>query len=295
MSPKTGKNDARAWTRYWAKQGDPSTGCLPQLPSAVAADLLAIWESFFALLPPRANLLELGCGNGVLLVQARAFRPDLRLTGVDYAATLPDPGSGIVLHPDTRMEELPFGDRSFDAVTGQFAIEYGNIELVIREVKRVLARDGRFLFICHHAEGIIVHDNKKRLAALRGLLGPGGLMETALKLLRKRKGKHVATRRKLAHIFALAVNKYDGQSAVHEVGEDIARILDQPERLKNLLLLRREVEMECLRLEALKNAAVTEKKLVELSTMLGSDGQQVAVDLLHAPGVAFPIAWRIGN
>ncbi len=63
---------AGRWAEGWAKGkmgGDPAY-------AAVLAGLDAV--------PPGGTLLELGCGEGYLLVLARQLRPDLRLVGVDH-------------------------------------------------------------------------------------------------------------------------------------------------------------------------------------------------------------------
>ncbi|GAB4336993.1 MAG: hypothetical protein Kow0089_07790 [Desulfobulbaceae bacterium] len=286
--------DHRAWTYYWAGQGKGAGSCLPELPEVVRQHLLSLWERFFLQLPPGSRLLDLGTGNGALLALAKACRSDLHLTGVDYAANLPDPGPGITVHPKTRMEALPFEDNSFEAVTGQFAIEYGNLPEVIGEVKRVLVEEGRFLFICHHAGGIIVRDNGARLVALRGILGPGGLLEAAIKAVRKRQKNSPKTRQRLARIFEASLRTYAGQSVVQEVGGDIARIMTEPQSLQKLLELRRRVEMEKQRIEALEKAALPEDRAREVAGLL-SLNHQAGLDVVSVPGVELPLAWRIGS
>lgn len=289
------KNEARAWSRYWTKDREASPGCLPGLAGQAADFVSGLWDKFFRGLPQGASLLDLGTGNGALLVQAGACRPDLRLTGVDYAASLPDPGPGITLHPRTRMEKLPFEDNSFDAITGQFAVEYGVVREISREVRRVLRKDGRYQFLCHHSGGVIVRDNRDRLAAIRGVLSLGGLLETAIKAVRQRQKNSPETRQRLARLFAATLRKYPGQAVVHEVAGDIARIMAEANSLEQLLALRRDVEQEEERIKALLQAALTEQRASELAALLAAEQGPGQADVVHVPGVEPPFAWRISN
>jgi SAM-dependent methyltransferase len=63
------------------------------------------------LLPPRARVLDIGCGDGRLAVVLGSLRPDLAIVG---AEVLPRPDCAI---PVTAFDgaRLPFADDSFDA------------------------------------------------------------------------------------------------------------------------------------------------------------------------------------
>lgn len=71
----------------------------------VLADRLA------PLLPPRATVLDIGCGDGALAASLMQRRNDIHITGVD-----------VLLRPDAKIEvqpfdgaHIPFDDGSFDA------------------------------------------------------------------------------------------------------------------------------------------------------------------------------------
>ena len=146
------KHEVNAWTHYWSTAPASSRGCLPDLPGVAANHLQEIWRHFFASLPPGARLLDLGTGGGAVLFEAKTSRPDLQLTGVDYATVLPELDKTITLYPGTSFENLPFADGSLEAVTSQFAIEYGNILAAAKEVERVLTFSGSYLFICRRGD-----------------------------------------------------------------------------------------------------------------------------------------------
>lgn len=295
MKKQARECEKEAWTAYWADRPEQAGGCLPGLPTAVNALLEKKWHLFFAQLPPGARLLDLGTGSGAVIRMARAQRPDLLLTGVDYADHLPALGAGVSLHTGTAMESLPFADQSFTGVCGQFALEYGTTAPTAGEVRRVLADKGSYHFICHHADGIIVRDNVARQAAIKTLLGPTGLLETALKAVLQRKKASPATSRRLARLFADHCQRHQDQALVAEVGRDIARLMTSPGSQKNLLNLRGRLRQEARRIEALRQAALTEQEACQLAALLPPPppGETNRPHPLQVPGSAIPLAWRL--
>ena len=86
------------------------------------------------LLPPRARVLDVGCGDGLLDATLARLRPDLTLTGVEIA---PRPGCHI---PVTAFDgrSLPFADGSFDATLIVDVLHHTTEPAVLfREVVRV--------------------------------------------------------------------------------------------------------------------------------------------------------------
>lgn len=134
------------------------------------------WVEFFSALPDGARVLDVGTGNGAvaLIARAAATAAGLRfeIHGSDLA--LIDPPrqvrggdsmfDGIVFHPGVATERLPFDADKFDAVTGQFAIEYTAVDGSIRETFRILKPGGRARFSVHHVESVVVQNARQSLA-----------------------------------------------------------------------------------------------------------------------------------
>ncbi|MFZ5773898.1 MAG: class I SAM-dependent methyltransferase [Thermodesulfobacteriota bacterium] len=293
MKPETSQHEAAPWTHYWTSAPGASACCLPELPAPAANHIQNLWWRFFDSLPADARLLDLGTGGGAVLLQAKHRRPDLHLTGVDYATTLPDLGAGFAMFPGTRIENLSFADNCFDAVTGQFAVEYASLPMALPEIQRVLTDKGALLLLCHHADGVIVKENLDRLTALRGLLAQGSLFEVALTAVRRGKKSAPDTRKRLARLFDTMRRKYPRQTIVQEVAVDIARLMSEADSLGKLVALRREVAMEGERINALRKAALTENQATELTGMLSAGQRSATLDVVYVPGVAMPFAWRI--
>jgi SAM-dependent methyltransferase len=101
-------------------------------------------------LRPGVRVLELGCGTGVFLGRVAACGASI--TGIDLS---PD----LLAQARTRMaaaanvrlvrgnaEQMPFPDRSFEAVYGSSILHHLDLERSLAEVLRVLQPGGRLVF-----------------------------------------------------------------------------------------------------------------------------------------------------
>jgi ubiquinone/menaquinone biosynthesis C-methylase UbiE len=134
------------------------------------------WVEFFASLPDGATVLDVGTGNGAVALIARdaatAAGRTFEIHGTDLAqidpprqvrggATMFD---GIAFHPGVATERLPFEAGTFDGVSGQFALEYTEVESALREIFRVLKAGGRARFSVHHSDSVVVQNARESLS-----------------------------------------------------------------------------------------------------------------------------------
>ena len=100
-------------------------------------------------LAPGTNLLDIGCGAGLALSTARARGADV--SGIDAAAGLIGIARSRSPDADIRigeLEELPFGDESFDVVTGFNSFQYAADKVhALAEARRVMKSDGRLVAV----------------------------------------------------------------------------------------------------------------------------------------------------
>ncbi|MGW2395024.1 class I SAM-dependent methyltransferase [Kitasatospora sp. NPDC001664] len=95
----------------------------------------------------RRRVLDLGCGDGLLL-ELLAREPGRTLAGLDLsahalAAARRRPALAEVQLEQGRAQELPFGDGAFDACASHMALMLmGEVELVAAELARVTAPGG---------------------------------------------------------------------------------------------------------------------------------------------------------
>ncbi|MDJ0617868.1 MAG: class I SAM-dependent methyltransferase [Calothrix sp. MO_192.B10] len=105
-------------------------------------------------LPPKSNVLDMGCGTGRLLNRLAAQFPDLRGTGLDLSpqmlriARYNNCHHPRLIYIQGQADSLPFAEAQFDAVFSTISfLHYLEPERVIGEVARVLKQDGRFYLV----------------------------------------------------------------------------------------------------------------------------------------------------
>ena len=158
------------WTAFWrdfGSAGKPQQRC--HVPAGARAAIDRHWARFADGLPRGANILDLGCGAGVVGRALLDRRADLRVTGVDWAGVPPACRPNLDLCPGIDMAALPFADRSFDAAVSLFGIEYGKGIETVGELSRVARPGAPFSFLIHHRDSEIVREGVERRRVLKAL------------------------------------------------------------------------------------------------------------------------------
>lgn len=170
------------------------------------------WRTFFATLDQGAVILDVGTGNGPILLIAKnvSESADLkfRLHGADRAVIDPPrhvPGgverySGITFHPRMPTEKLAFSSELFDAVTGQFALEYGDPTRSIAEVARVLKPSGAARFVVHHERSIVVETARQSTTHAKWILEELEVFEKLERFVHMERIKSAAIERAFAKL-----------------------------------------------------------------------------------------------
>lgn len=159
------------WSAFWREfclEDEPHERC--HIPGDGQSAVDRHWSSLADSLARNARVLDLGCGAGILGRLLLGRRPDLQVTGIDFANVPVMPFANLEIHAGVSMERLPFPDGSFDAATSLFGIEYSNVEHTAGELGRVLAPGARFSFLIHHVESEIAREGSTRRKGLRELL-----------------------------------------------------------------------------------------------------------------------------
>ncbi|MGH8496443.1 MAG: class I SAM-dependent methyltransferase [Gammaproteobacteria bacterium] len=183
------------WDMYWAHGF--VTSCALAFSANYEGRMRGIWEEFFEALEPGARILDICTGNGAIAVIAnqvsRAHDKAFEIHGIDSAridpaATLKGDRTlleGIHFHAGMPAERTSFGDDSFDAVTGQYALEYTDVPKAISEIARVLRAGGRCLFVMHHADSVVLETGREELRHARLLFEETALFERGRDLMRR--------------------------------------------------------------------------------------------------------------
>ena len=161
------------WEVYYR---DGAIAACPMGPSSsYTLELRDIWLAFFAELADGARILDLGTGNGALPLLAKEAAASagkhFEIHGTDLAAIDPArhvPNGAalfvdVIFHPGMRSEQLDFAPAAFDAVTGQYSLEYANVDQALTEVRRVLKPGGRAQFVLHHDQSVLVRNARQSL------------------------------------------------------------------------------------------------------------------------------------
>lgn len=244
------------------------------------------WANFAGSLPRGALVIDLGCGAGTVGRQLLNHRDDLRITGVDRAR-VPAIGTGnLRICPSTRMETLPFDDRSFDAAVSLFGIEYGNIAETACELQRVTKPGARYSFLIHHRESEIVREGGARRRALRELIS--GQMKSSFL-----SGSAAGLDRQAQALR----ERYPSEPMVKLVRDHFRRNIARAraERQSLWRKLADELDPEIALLRQLERSAKSESELASWLTPLLSIMDLTCVSILRR-GSGDPIAWHVhGN
>lgn len=287
----------QAWADFWTEGHSGEVGCLAGAESELGSIQSALWRDFAVSLPRGARVLDLGTGNGVVLAQMAQARKDLRLTGVDSATSLPRPSGKLRLMAGVAMEDLPFADDSFEAVVSQFGYEYGDTAQSAREVARVIAPEGSFLFLGHRLDGPIVAHNRARAEALLWAIQGSGLFDRARALASARRTLPLPTPPSFRQAVADAAQRFSRGSVATEIAQAVLQSLALPphDSLAAIREIERKAKAELLRLNALLAAARDEKGAVALAEELRAAGLQSdkPVSVVNRSGQ--PFAWKLAG
>jgi len=176
-------DDASPLTLYWSNNTPQS--CIASQKGSDAEAIERVWRDFVAELKYDAKILDLATGNGAVPGAMLRDRQGYAITAVDRADIAPlkyleDPGhlQQVKFIGGIDVGKLPMADQSFDALSSQFGIEYGDLAAIATEVSRVLKPGGRCLFLIHHQHSAIVSPNALLIEELENALQGGGLVET---------------------------------------------------------------------------------------------------------------------
>ena len=290
-----------AWEKWWQHAAENGqTHCLPFLDQPTKDALLRFWGDFAKPLPKAAKCIDLASGSGIVISMMLHHRPDLQCTGIDASPQVGTVSRDWESRPGVRMENLPFGDATFDAVTSQFGLEYGDRMAATDEVVRVLKIGGHFGFIMHNQAGPVVTHNKKRADALRWASQDEALVDKARRWLSLPVIPGTNNLAAFQNSVANAVSRYGQGSGAHEFSLAVLQTLSlrgrQPDQeiLNMLDRLHNMVSGELSRLNALAKAALSDNMIDDFALMLRNRNLKVgSIGTLPRGKPSDAIAWTL--
>jgi ubiquinone/menaquinone biosynthesis C-methylase UbiE len=145
-----------------------------------------IADDLVEVVPEGGDVLDIGTGPGVLLVELADRRPDVRLTGVDLSADMVAAAERNLSEFGDRasarvgdVTDLPFPDDSFDVVVTSLSSHHWDDPVAaVPELARVLRSGGR-LYV--YDLGFAPFDVFTETAAERGLFTGGLVRKTKIR------------------------------------------------------------------------------------------------------------------
>ena len=173
------------WSLYWQSKNLES--CIAAESENDRQQIAQFWADIASGVDHSAQVLDLGCGNGVVAAHLLQASPDLSISAVDQADIAPESLSEsipelakVAFYPRTSVTKLPFPDQSFDLLVSQFGVEYAELEAASAEAVRVLRPEGMLVFLVHHQLSDIVQPAMRHLQEVSALLAPAGVIDKAL-------------------------------------------------------------------------------------------------------------------
>lgn len=183
------------WDAYWAHGF--LTSCANAFKGNYEGRIRESWNAFFAGLPSDARLLDIATGNGAVALLASEYSLSnarhFEVHGIDRARINPASAwrgdaavlDGVTFQGRLNAEDLPFDNAYFQAVTGQYALEYTDYGATIAELGRVVAPGGAARFILHHPESIVISTSREERAHGHLLFDETGVFSKARALLER--------------------------------------------------------------------------------------------------------------
>lgn len=178
-----------AWSRLW--RAGVLHSCATGISGNYDGPIAAFWEESYSPLRDGERIVDIGTGNGALLLLAKAHanrrRMRFDLHGVDMADIDPPRSvrgganvfEGIRFHPCTSADRLPFESGSVHLLTSQYAFEYMPADAVLGELVRILRTDGSAAFLLHSRDSLVCQVAAEQLEACRFLFGQSDVFERA--------------------------------------------------------------------------------------------------------------------
>lgn len=276
-----GHKDSAAWSVFWeqnARRG--GGGCLPTRWDGIEKPQKSAWARFAATIARDSHVLDLATGDARVPRWIAAERSDLAMTGVDLAPKLPPAPAGVRVLPSIAMEDLPFDDGSFGAVTSQFGFEYGDTAAIAAEIAHVLDKQGVVGLMVHRSDGPILEHNRIRRGQLDWILEDRAVVTKVRAALNEPDG--VAKAMPIAAELAREGEaKYGQSSPAWEIPEAVRRTLVLGARfgtqsiLDTLKAIESQAENEIGRMESLARACAV------------ADGREAIIAQFAALGIEY--------
>lgn len=293
------------WSDYW--QSDSAEGeVFVNAKGEKHPALETFWRGVFESVPAGSRVIDVASGAGSIY----AHLPDdhgLELHASDISVEALDALAARMAGVETHTcssADMPFDDRSFDAVVSQFGIEYAGID-AFAEAARLVGDGGMLAALVHVADGYIDGNNRAQLEAAVEIQD-SGFIDEAIKLTRMafrgnpqalaaREKEFIPAVQKLEDIVrncpqGVHAHLYAGFRKLYES----RRQYDESDITDWLLGMQGEVGKTIDRLSRIREAALSEDDVQRVLSSLRDAGlEDATAEAFTTPGNDEPVAWNI--
>ncbi len=136
-------NAAEFYERYWQHATDPASEC-----GQIVGERQTMLKAALSHLPPKARVLDSGCGNGVFTAFLQELGFDV--VGIDISTTAVEHAKqqcpSIQFKVASLEGRLPFQNEEFDAVWCTEVLEHVfDVDKALTEIKRILRSGGKLV------------------------------------------------------------------------------------------------------------------------------------------------------
>lgn len=283
----------KEWADFWSGSGnrDQPGGCLPAGSAGLVQVQQRVWQEFSRTLPRGGRVLDIATGDGRVMGWIVKARRDLKLLGVDLAPQLPEPPRGTKVRSGVAMENLPFPDGRFAAVTSQFGFEYGSTTQTAREICRVIAPGGSVGLMTHRKDGPILAQNLSRREQILWALRDRNLITIAKNSLQLRASGLAAIPSAIAAAPQEGAAMHGPRSAAWEIAEAIRQTLvlgtrDHPANVARTIdIIAHKANNELGRIASLESACARTEEAEEFTREIETGGlTQCSISSVQEPG-----------
>lgn len=303
------------WEKYY--RGGALASCPVGPGVGYTQELRDVWLAFFSALPEGASILDIGTGNGAIaliaLESAAIAGRHFEIHGTDLAEINPVRDvrdgarlfAGVRFHAGVASERLPFEATSFDAVSGQYALEYTDTQRALPEVHRVLKVGGIAQFVLHHAESIVAFKARQTLEQAALVLDQTNILRKLRRHLEAERRSPTAARKTAAELAAglglleQAAGQSDNPLILNVTIDAVRKILAARQHMSAAALdletdrFERDIRASVLRLKDLIRCGQSEAGIQRIAQQARVHGfSELETTLQHHAGNVL-VGWRL--
>jgi ubiquinone/menaquinone biosynthesis C-methylase UbiE len=264
------------------------------------------WCNALSNLDENTSIMDVACGGGSIFMNLDSDHR-YALYGADISNEALQQASSKIKNLNIikcSADTIPLEDRTIDLLVSQFGIEYSGINGFVEAI-RVLKDRGTFIFLTHCKDGYIDALNKGKLDGAL-LVKSTDFIDKALNLTKSLYDNNQPEFEKCHDLFSQVEPKLFKYTQTYPNGvhahlyNEFRKLLLNKDRYKKddivnwLTSMAQEVEVNIIRLEQMRRAALSESELKNIQKHLKDSGVNTfSYEKFYDANQSLPIAWLI--